>query len=282
MIMKHWLLETRLAGQILRSSVKSRSETIRRSYKLFYNELKWLNDSRMLKGISPISQREESVIHLIGKKRKHILEVGSGNGELIDYLSRHGHECIGTDINTKRFKAGINPHLQVRAQNGVAIEDLFQSAGFDTVVSLNVLEHFHPDDMEGHFHNVFITLKRGGEYILKTPHRFFGPHGIERVFGITRSRGLHLKEYTYGDIREFSDRSGFHRHEAVLMIPMPIRRIVKKMKMDCIIKSRYYMDYLMLIERIIETLPGDRNRRRASGFFRFFLFPRQVFVVLTK
>jgi SAM-dependent methyltransferase len=282
MVMKHWRLETLLAGRILRSSKKNRSETVRRCIKLFYRELDWLNDSRRLDGIPPVSQREKPVIRLIGKQQKRIFEIGSGNGMLIDYLSRHGHECIGSDIDKNRFRVHANPHLALTVQDGAVFTKKVHADFFDTVLSLNVLEHLHPDDVEGHFREVLRSLKRGGEYILKTPHRFFGPHGIERVFGITQNRGLHLKEYTYLELQKFSERSGFTICWAVFMIPRVLQTGFRRLKLDFILQSRFYMNYLMLLERIILSFSNEKNRRRASLFFHFFFLPRQVFVVLKK
>jgi 2-polyprenyl-3-methyl-5-hydroxy-6-metoxy-1,4-benzoquinol methylase len=282
MIQKHWRLETRLAGEILRSSKEHRTETIRMCYDRFYRELSWLNDKSNANHAQPVTQREESVIFLVGKPRKRILEVGSGSGELIDALSAMGHECMGTDINQKRFAARENPRLQLREHDGVKIQHLAESGGFDVVLSLNVLEHFHPDDVDDHFRDVYHALKPGGEYILKTPHQFFGPHGIERVFGVFENSGLHLKEYTYRDVREFAERAGFHEFRAVMLIPMPVRKILKRMKMDRIGKSGTYLEYLILVERFIRKIRNRKNRKSMSMAFRFLLLPRQVFIVFSK
>ena len=282
MVMKHWRLETALAGRILRSSEKNRPGTIRRCVKRFYRELNWLNDSRLLDGIPPVERREDTVIRLIGKRRKRIFEIGSGNGSLIDYLSRHGHECVGSDIDENRFKVHANPHLSLNVQDGAAFDKKVQAGSFDIVLSLNVLEHLHPDDVEGHFKEVFRSLKRGGAYILKTPHRFFGPHGIERIFGITRNRGLHLKEYTYMDSQKFSEHAGFRICRAVFTVPGFLRKGFKRLKLDFVLQGRFYMNYLMLLERIIQSFSGEMNRRRASRFFHFLLLPRQVFVAIEK
>ncbi len=282
MVLKHWRLETLLAGRILRSSKKNRSETVRSSIRRFYRELNWLNDSTLLKGIPPVSQREKTVIRLIGRRKKRIFEIGSGNGSLIDYLSRHGHECIGSDIDKNRFRVPANPHLALTVQDGAVFTGKVRAGCFDVVLSLNVLEHLHPDDVESHFKEVYRSLKRGGEYILKTPHRFFGPHGIERVFGIAQNRGLHLKEYTYLDVQKFSERSGFVMGRAVFMVPRFLQTRFGGFKLDFTLKSGFYLNYLILLEKIILSLSNEKNRRRTSRVFHFLLLPRQVFVVLKK
>jgi SAM-dependent methyltransferase len=282
MVLRHWDLETRLARRILQSTREGRSETIRSSYEIFYRELKWLNDPHLLKGLPPVSRREAPVIRLIGKKPKRIFEIGSGNGALIDYLSRQGHECVGSDIDRERFKVHANPHLVLNVRDGAAFSPKVRDGDFDVVLSSNVLEHIHPEDVEGHFNEVHRMLAGGGEYILKTPHRLFGPHGIERVFGITRNLGLHLKEYTYLDIEGFSRRSGFTRCRAVFQPPRHLAAALKRLGLDVVWPGRFYMQYLMLIERLILSFLNERSRRRAAVFFRFILLPRQVFVVVEK
>jgi hypothetical protein len=92
----------------------------------------------------------------------------------------------------------------------------------------------------------------------------------------------HLREYAYPDIRKFSVRSGFIRLKAVFLTLLPIRRNIKKLNLDRVVKSRLHMSCLMLVERVIQSISCECGRIRASGFFRFLLFPRQVFVVLEK
>jgi len=162
------------------------------------------------------------------------------------------------------------------------LQNFSSSGAFDVVLSLNVLEHFHPDDVVDHLRDVHRSLKKGGEYILKTPHRFFGPHGIERIFGVTDNRGLHLREYTYADVNRLAEQSGFCQSLAVWSLPMPVRRIVRKLNRGFIRRSRAYMEYLVWIEKRLEKIHNPRDRTRTAMVFRFLMLPRQVFVILKK
>ncbi|OOK80019.1 methyltransferase domain protein [Mycobacterium kansasii] len=80
---------------------------------------------------------------------------------------------------------------------------------YDIVVSDQVIEHIHPDDLDSHLRSVRTILKGGGKYIFNTPHRYTGPHDVSRVFKCGEAAGMHLKEYTCRELVDAAQRAGY-------------------------------------------------------------------------
>ncbi len=117
---------------------------------------------------------------------------------MITYLASIGHECRATEITRERGAKHVTQHknLAWSVSDGIHL-DRFEPAGFyDVVVSDQVIEHLHPDDVVDHFEGVKNILKNGGRYIFAMPHKFFGPWDVSRVFRKSKPSGMHLREYT--------------------------------------------------------------------------------------
>ena len=95
----------------------------------------------------------------------------------------------------------IHP-LRWTVSDGVHLERFEAPESYDAVISDQVIEHLHPDDLVAHFAGVHAILKPGGRYALATPHAFEGPFDVSRVFGSERPQGMHLKEYTYRELQD--------------------------------------------------------------------------------
>ncbi len=70
------------------------------------------------------------------------------------------------------------------------------------------MEHLHPDDASDQLREIFRILRPGGVYLCITPNRLSGPHDISRYFSDT-AQGLHLREYSAGELCELFQRAGF-------------------------------------------------------------------------
>lgn len=282
MVWKHWKIERALAQKILHSSSKDRSRISRMVYRKFYHELPWLTDPKCITVEAPIQERESAVIQLIGSQPQQILEIGSGTGELIQFLSQKGHWCIGSDLIQDRFiKRLNNSNLAFIETDGVRLPIKKLSPPVDVVISSNVIEHFHPEDLDLHFQSIYKILAPGGRYILKTPHGFFGPHGIEKVFGIRSSRGLHLHEYSFLEIQKAGERNGFNSISAVFVWPKPLQKILGNWSQR-VKPSRFYFRYLCGVEKVVNLIQNQVCKKSFLFVLRFAFFPRQVFVILYK
>jgi len=282
MILAHWELEKRLAGELIRSGKDNRREVFERCYSDLFRELEWLNrlvDSDPAAGPSRLY---DDWLDLAGAPPKKIYEIGSGKGQLIAYLAERGFQCRGSEITLQRGERHAPEHenLTWGMTDGVNLDRYEPGDSYDIVISSNVIEHLHPEDLLDHFGGARAILKRGGRYIFCAPHRFAGPSDVSSVFGYDEPVGMHLREYTYKDTRDALEEAGFARVSAVLIVPAKLsvlagRRIATR-------SSRAYLEYLLAVEGLLSLLPGQKMKRSAVRLFRIALFRPSVFIAAEK
>lgn len=143
---------------------------------------------------------------LIGKSCR-ILEVGCGCGDVLRELASRGHTCVGTEASALMVEIA-GQSSEVTILHGLAGRLEFADGSFDVVFSQQVLEHLHPDDVPIHFEEAFRVLRPGGIMAVETPNKKAGPQDISR--GFTRvAEGLHLKEWTLGELSAVFRTTGF-------------------------------------------------------------------------
>lgn len=278
MILNHWELEKSLTSELSKSNPENRWEVFEKCYNTLYRELWWLNMSINTSNKMLPSQRYKLWVELIGKPPKKIYEVGSGKAELISYLASCGFECKATEITKERGKkyALEYSNLSWGISDGIRL-DRFESPGsYDVVISDNVIEHLHPDDIAEHFKNVNSILSSGGRYFIITPHKHMGPADISKIFNYDTPIGMHLKEYTYQEIKNSLEKAGFNDIYAVFHIPIKITQLC-----GIYIKPKIastYLNYSCAVEKLISLLPYQSLRRKAMIFF----FIPDIFIVAKK
>ncbi|ORW02958.1 class I SAM-dependent methyltransferase [Mycobacterium kyorinense] len=270
MILAHWDLERQLTQDLLSSTAQDRWETFDRSYTRLYSELEWLN---RFAGESATSAASNHAQHrkwhaAIGAPPLAVYEIGSGKGELVTYLARHGFSCRATEITRERGEKHSDadtPNLSWGVSDGVHIDDFEAAAGYDVAISDQVLEHLHPEDLEAHLRGALRILKPGGRYIFRTPHRFSGPHDVSQVFNCDKPLGMHLKEYTHREILTALRSAGFTR-AYYPFIPTRHTRVNKRV-------GQAYLQILLVVEHVLSWIPDHRIRRvgaRLLGKLRLF------------
>ena len=281
-ILRHWELEKRLTKELLESTPENRWEIFERCYSTLYSELWWLNQFIGAGSTLHPSQRYKNWVELIGQPPKKIYEVGSGTGEMITYLASCGFECRATEITRERGQKYVpeHPNLSWNISDGVHLNRFEPPNSYDMVISNQVIEHLHPDDLYEHFKGVSSILRSGGRYIFATPHRYAGPSDISRVFKCDKPMGMHLKEYTYQELKEMLERAGFKDIQAVLRIPakfMQLSEIYIKPK-----ASRTRLSYLCALEKLIPLLPRQTFRRKVARLLMLILFSPNILIIAQK
>lgn len=286
MVYGHLDLEIKLAEKLRRSPRNKRWDIAKRCYTDFYTQLSWLPKYAGTSLKIPIEIKENAIINIIGKSPKNIYEIGSGSGELLFFLAESGHQCRGCDLYEKRGlqEKFTHPHFTRSISDGVHLDRFEPTDMYDIVISNNVFEHLHPDDAMDHIKSVHRILKNEGQYILKTPHQFYGPHGIEKIFGFDKSIGFHLKEYTFTEIFRMARKTGYQSIGAIFIIPAPLKYIITKSLFFKYysIYGKFFIRYLVFLENIYQFGKNIRCRQILRQCFRYIFFPRQVFVVLKK
>ena len=282
MILAHWELKKRLTKELLACNPENRWEVFERCYSTLYGELWWLNKFIGAGSTLPPSQRYKNLVELIGQPPKKIYEIGSGKGEMMTYLASCGFECRATEITRERGKNVYQSisNLSWGISNGVHLERFEAPNSYDVVVSDQVIEHLHPDDLYEHFKGVLSILSTGGRYFFATPHRHMGPSDISKIFKCDKPMGMHLKEYTYRELKEMLERAGFKDISAVLRVPTKITQLFGiYAKPEA---SHAYLAYLCVVEKLISLLPSQRFKRTAARLLMLILFSSTIFIVAQK
>ena len=279
MILRHWDLEKRLRHELLNSTSENRWDVFEASYTRLYAELEWLNRLCGQACAGDIHANEyRNWLGILGAPPLKIYEVGSGKGELVNYLADQGFDCKGTEITKERGSKWTvpNPNLTWGTSDGIHLDQFEPLEHYDAVISNHVIEHFHPDDVLEHFKNVRSILVPGGRYIFATPCALVGPSDVSVVFEHDRPMGMHLKEYSYGELSSLLKDAGFSTVSAPLRLPKNLRHLLKPKV------SRLYLLYLIFLDRLLSLVSSHSVRRKLARQAKLLLFAANLMLVAKK
>jgi SAM-dependent methyltransferase len=269
----HLHLERRLTAELVASRPADRWEMFERCYGELYRELPWLNDA------DP-SRPLDDWPALLGAPPRRIYEVGSGQGGLARALVSAGYEVEATEVTRERGGGREErPGLTWSITDGVHLERFAGRAPYDAVISDQVVEHLHPDDLGRHLRGALAILAPGASYVLRTPHAHLGPADISGVFGFDRPVGMHLREYTYGEMADAAHRAGFARVAAPLGLPQRLRRRVALPRLPGARPSGAYLRWLEAVEHLLTPLRPRHRRLALDRVLRAPLFRRDLWIV---
>jgi 2-polyprenyl-3-methyl-5-hydroxy-6-metoxy-1,4-benzoquinol methylase len=141
-----------------------------------------------------------------GALGRRILEVGSGMGNITQFLCAGGREVMATDVvpgyrSELQKQFGDQSNVQVgRFDLTAKAPEEFVDRPFDTVVCLNVLEHIEDDDFA--LRQMRDVLETGGKLALLAPaHRILYGE-FDRAVG-------HFRRYEKRELRNKLKRAGF-------------------------------------------------------------------------
>lgn len=144
----------------------------------------------------------------------HLLEIGSGIGNISRYLLGTGAQVSLSDLNPQycdvlEKKFAGNPRLDGIFQVDLAAPDFgtrYQNLlnRFDAVVALNVVEHI-ADDVQA-LRNCRMLLKDGGSLVILVPAYGFLFNGMDRELG-------HYRRYTKKKLAKVLGQAGFNEAE---------------------------------------------------------------------
>ena len=133
---------------------------------------------------------------LAGMKPGRLLEVGFGEGCLLDWAKARGYAATGNDILPSMVEAARNRGLDVRLGELKAGD--FPDHSFDWIIAMDVLEHLTTNQIIGHLTLFRALLKRGGRVVARFPNGaspFFGVHHYGDVTHVT-----HLSPESLGQL----------------------------------------------------------------------------------
>jgi len=288
MILAHWELEKQLTLELLQSTPENRWDTFERCYTRLYADLEWINRLVGKSNLTPVGERFERWTEVIGPPPKSVYEIGSGRGDLISYLAQNGFDCKGTEITRERGQklvAGPCTSLSWGISDGVHLDRFEPTGTFDVVVSSQVIEHLHPEDLKAHLKGVYSILRGGGRYVFSTPHRYTGPHDISRVFKLDEPKGMHLREYTYQELVKATEGAGFTRIYYAF-IPRKLRMLLASLGAQGLAQANVlgmaYLRVLLFVEKILSAIPTPISRLCAKVLRKLCVFPGAINLVAEK
>jgi SAM-dependent methyltransferase len=274
MVREHWELEQQLTEKLSRSTPENRAEVFERSYTQLYQGVPWLREGPENAGDQLV---EEAIWPaLIGPPPSDVYEVGSGDGSLARFLAASGYTVRATEITSERGDRQSEPRLTWGQTDGVHLDRFERPASFDVVISNQLVEHLHPDDLALHLRSVRALLRPGGRFAFATPHAYTGPHDISRVFELDTPAGMHLREYTYRQLGRALRDAGFTAPASVLRLPHGARERLGGRPQPIV--STAYLRYLVALEQPLGWLHG-RHRRRTARALRGALFASNIMLV---
>jgi 2-polyprenyl-3-methyl-5-hydroxy-6-metoxy-1,4-benzoquinol methylase len=173
------------------------------------------------------SQRLIKALTMLCTHNDRVLEIGCGRGYSCLMIAPYIKSIVGIDAS----KPNIEEAKEILLKNNIRnfqlyhlLTDLllenFDPQSFDKIISIDVLEHLHPEDYLTHLSDAFKMLKPRGYYIAVGPNRLTGPHDVTRIVYpyATEPMGFHLNEFSYKDIVSDMRDVGFRN----IRSPLPV------------------------------------------------------------
>ena len=211
-LLEHYEIEKELADRLRASDRNERLQLYQSIYdELFrrvphHPQVIWRQDptirewatARQLRLLTPLLRSDST-----------FLEIGAGDCALSTALAPRVAKVYALDVS-EEITAGreFPSNVEVVISDGRNIP--VPTGTISVAYSQNLMEHLHPEDAIEQLTNIRQALAVGGKYICITPNRLGGPHDISRFFDDIAT-GLHLKEYTAGELAELFRSVGFSR-----------------------------------------------------------------------
>lgn len=209
---KHYEVERELAQRLRRAGPDER----RQMYTAVYDELyrRVTDHPRHSNTVSPERRREQVATHVASLTRLMpaggaFLEIGPGDCKLAVAMAAVADHVYAVDVAQEVGQAVAWPaNFSFVVSDGCSVP--VPPGSVQLAFSHQVMEHIHPEDALEQLSNIYAALAPGGRYLCVTPSRLTGPHDISRHFTLVAD-GLHLKEYTVGELAGIFRKAGFRR-----------------------------------------------------------------------
>lgn len=149
-------------------------------------------------------------------KNKCIIDLGCGNGYLVNYLIEQGYNAYGTDASEKGIviaKKTNNDHFYVQDLSSDKLPAPLQNILFDTIISTEVVEHLY--DPESFMQFCRNNLQPNGEIIITTPYHGYLKNLMLSIFNKWDSHmdpfwlGGHIKLWSKKTLSKLLTDKGF-------------------------------------------------------------------------
>lgn len=216
-ILNHYEIEKKISASLKESSREGRKI----KYKTMYDELfsSVPDHPRLLKrkDVRDVEMNNVDKWEFFKKfifRECDVVEFAAGDCGFSYYISSRCKNITGVDISDQREKSNSKiSNFQLIIYDGIDLN--IKDCTADCCISDQLIEHIHPKDLSVHLTHAYNILKYGGVYVLRTPHKFAGPHDISKFFSDV-PEGFHLHEYSFNELVTILKRQGFSKIDIFL------------------------------------------------------------------
>lgn len=148
---------------------------------------------------------DASVMNLRKRPGGHLLEIGFGNGELLDRLQSYGWRVVGVETDPVAVE-----HARVKGLNvgiGELIDQNYPDESFDAIVSSHVIEHV-PDPLK-FLIECYRILRPEGRLVFYTPNANSWGHRLYKEHWRGLEPPRHLFLFTISSLTRLARKAGF-------------------------------------------------------------------------
>ena len=202
-------LEKELANRIRSASREERLGLYRTAYDELFRRIPHHNQLRKKQDAQTHYRWVLDLLRPYLGPGKTFLELGAGDCQLAVEVARTVSHVYAVDVSAEIVRGVTLPaNVELLLSDGCSIP--VPDGSVDVVLSNQLIEHIHPDDVSIQLEESHRALRPGGRFVCVTPHRFSGPHDISKYFDDVAT-GFHLHEYTSSELAEAFRLAGFRR-----------------------------------------------------------------------
>jgi len=208
-----------------------RAEAVRQAYDTVTNILAALDpagDRPLVMGLHP--RYERMLLGLLRRQQKRGLrpsffEIGYASGVLLDRVSQWGFPAAGIEVSAAMHERASrllrrNHEVELHLGDFLRADLAAHRARYSLVYWNDVFEHVPPDEILDYLRKIHELLIPGGQLVTVTPNWHTRPWDVTRMVAPLRTEaaGLHLKEYTLGEVAGLLREAGFEHVATPLVV----------------------------------------------------------------
>lgn len=150
----------------------------------------------------------DNIKNFIGQ---NVLEIGCGTGNITDYILEKKRKITGIEIDSafaRTAAAKYRHNKSVTIACGDFLKLRIKRSGYDSAVSLNVLEHIKNDALV--VRKMHASLKKGGTIVSLVPAMHFAYGALDKELG-------HFRRYEKNDMQKLYAENGFKTEKIFYM-----------------------------------------------------------------